>query len=186
MHHLVAEREVRDRRGDLRVRVEADLALHEGVPVHAQAERVADERLLAEAKEPARVVAALHDHVGRLLFEHVQKLARREHRLVGGDLDAHRPAHMREPVDVARGRRLLDPVEVVLLEQPDPVDRGRRVPRLVRVDPQQPSRADRLAHRRDAGVVALGAAADLEVDHLVALAGELAARAPRASPGSSP
>ena len=54
-----------------------------------------------------------------------------------------------------------------------PVDRGRDVPRLVRVDPQQRLRADRLAHRRDARVVALHAAADLEVDDAVALAGEL-------------
>ena len=79
---------------------------------------------------------------------------------------------MREPVHVAGRRRLLDPVEVVQLEPTDTVDRGRSVPRLVRVDPQQLSGPDRRAHGRDAGVVALGAAADLEVDHIVI--GELA------------
>src|SRR5258706_8058 len=36
VHHLVADRQVRDRRGDLSVRIEADLALHERVPVDAQ------------------------------------------------------------------------------------------------------------------------------------------------------
>ncbi len=155
VHHLVAERQVRDRRGDLRVRVEADLALHERVPVHAQAVRLAEERLLLEAVEPARVVAALHDHVRRLRREHRAELAGREHGLVGGDLRVDLAAHPREPGDVLRRRRLLDPVEVVLLEPPDAVDRGREVPRLVRVDPQQRLGPDRLAHGRDARVVAL-------------------------------
>ena len=57
------------------VREEADLALHERVPVDVEPVRVAHERLLAEAQQPAGVVAALDDHVGGLLLEHVQELA---------------------------------------------------------------------------------------------------------------
>ena len=60
---------------DLCVRVEADLALHERVAVDLQAVGVAEERLLAEAEQPAGVVAPLDDHVGGLLREHVPELA---------------------------------------------------------------------------------------------------------------
>ena len=168
------ERQVRDRRCDLGVGVEADLALHERVAVDLEAVRVADERLLAEAQQPAGVVASLDDDVGGLLLEHVKQLARREHGLVGGDLGAHRAADVREPVHVAGGRRLLDPVEVVPLEQADPVDRGRAVPGLVRVDPQQRLGPDRLANRGDAGVVVARSPSDLEVDDAVTLPRQLA------------
>ena len=171
MHHLVARRQVRDRRGDLRVCEEADLALHEPVQVQPQAPRVAEERLLAQPQQPARVVAALDDHVGRLPLEHAAELGGGVDGLVGRDLDVDLAPHVREPGDIMRRNRLLHPVEVVLGEPPDPVDRGRGVPRLVRVDPQQRPGPDRLAHRRDARVV-VARTADLHVDHLVV--GELA------------
>ena len=156
VHDLVAERQVRDRRGDLRVRVEADLALHERVPVDAQAVRVAHERLLAEA-----VGARRRRGCPARSRRPPPSRARARSWLVvntawsAAIFDVDRAAHVREPVDVLRRRRLLDPVEVVLLEPPDAVDRGRAVPRLVRVDPQQRLGPDRLAHGRDAGVVAL-------------------------------
>ena len=62
-------------------------------------------------------------------------------------------AHVREPLDVAGRHRLLDPVEAVLLEPPDPLDRLSHSPRLIRVDPQQAVGADRLADRRHALLV---------------------------------
>src|SRR5262245_37588786 len=142
--------------------------------VDAQTVCLAEERLLLEPVEPAGVVAALDDHVGSLGREHRTELSGREHGLVGGDLRTDLPPHPGEARHVLRRRGLLDPVEVVPFEPADAVDRGREVPRLVRVDPQERLRPDRLTHRRDARLVALRAPADLEVDDAVALARELA------------
>ena len=90
------------------------------------------------------------------------------------DLHADRPPDVREPVDVAGGRRLLDPVEVVLLEQPDPVDRGRRSQASFGSMRSSRPGPDRAPDGGDARVVALDAAADLEVDDLVPLVGQIA------------
>ena len=166
VHHLVAEGQVRDRRGDVRVREEADLALDEAVEVHVDPARLAERGLAAEGEEPAGVVRALHDDIRGVGRQHALELGRRVDGLVGGDPHLDGASYAGEPLHVPVRHGLLDPVEAVLGETPDPLDGGVGVPRLVRVDAQRLLGADRLAHGRDHGIV-VARASDLEVDHLV-------------------
>ena len=122
---------------------------------------------LPPAPEPARLVAAEHDRVGRLRLQHGAQLGGRVDRLVGGDLRPDPAADPREPGDVRGRDRLLDPVQVVRLEPPDRVHRAGHVPRLVRVHPEQRLGPDRLAHRGHDLLVVAVRAADLEVDDAV-------------------
>ena len=67
------------------------------------------------------------------------------------------------PAQVEVGHRLLDVLEVELLERPDPLDRGRDAPVHVRVDPDLHVGADPVADRRDRVVVLAEVASDLEL-----------------------
>ena len=76
--------------------------------------------------------------------------------------------HLRQPSHVEVRHRLLDVLEVELLEPADPLDRGRDAPDHVRVDPDLDVGADRVADGRDRVVVLLEVAPDLELELRVA------------------
>ena len=85
-------------------------------------------------------------------------------RLVGRDRHAHRAAYLRQPLHVEVRHRLLDVLEVELLEPADPLDRGGDAPHHVRVDPDLHARADDVTDRGDRVVVLGEVPAHLELE----------------------
>ncbi len=172
VHHLVAEREVRHAAGHLQGGERRDRALDAGVAVERDPVCLGLRGGLPQAPQPAGLVMAEDDRVGGLVLEDGPQLGRGVHCLVGRDLHVDGASHVGEPRDVARRHRLLDPVELVARQASDGVDRGRHVPRLVRVDAEQPLRTDRLADGGDDLLVVASGAPDLDVDDAVAVGGE--------------
>src|SRR5215207_6142155 len=117
---------------------------------------------LREAAGGAHV--RLYD-VHRLADNLVAKAPAGEIVLAAGHRHVERPRHLDIAVDVFGRDRFLEPVDVELFELAAEPDRVRHREAMIGIDHQPDVRTDRLAHRRDALMIARnGAQSDLHLD----------------------
>ena len=139
----------------------------------AHFEHVAEDRRQSSRRQHCadgpRPVEAVLGHldlhaVGGAEADHVHRVLRRRHHVVGHDRNADVAAYLGQPEHVVARHRLLDVFRPIALNRTREPDRIGRTVVIVGIDPQRHRLADRGAHRSDPVDVGFDGFADLDLD----------------------
>ena len=165
---IAREREVRGRRHEMGIRHRRRPELGPAPDRTPLSCCIRERRDLPGPRQAARLRRVDDEDVARLRLDQLQRGADVRAALVGCDRNADRASHLSHALDVEVRHRLLDVLEVEVLEPADPLDRGGDAPDHVRVDPDLDGRSDLVADRCDRVVILAEVPPDLQLQLRVA------------------